>query len=54
MFIFYRSSYVIYLQAGILMGEVNMLWPEIKTQIDDPFLVMYSYTPPYTEVSVYN
>ncbi|XP_071167311.1 coiled-coil domain-containing protein 87-like isoform X5 [Mytilus edulis] len=24
--------------AGILMGEVNMLWPEIKTQIDDPFL----------------
>lgn len=24
--------------AGILMGEVNMLWPAIKTQIDDPFL----------------
>ena len=24
--------------AGILMGEVNMLWPDIKTQIDDPFL----------------
>ena len=25
------------------MGEVNMLWPDIKTQIDDPFLVMYCY-----------
>lgn len=26
-------------QAGILMGEINLIWPEIRKQIDDPFLV---------------
>ncbi|KAK3097621.1 hypothetical protein FSP39_011468 [Pinctada imbricata] len=24
--------------AGILMGEINLIWPEIRKQIDDPFL----------------
>nr|XP_011442355.2 coiled-coil domain-containing protein 87 isoform X8 [Crassostrea gigas] len=24
--------------AGILMGEINLIWPEIRRQIDDPFL----------------
>ena len=27
------------LQAGILMGEVTGIWPEIRKQIEDPFLV---------------
>ncbi|XP_067664459.1 coiled-coil domain-containing protein 87-like [Haliotis asinina] len=24
--------------AGIIMGEVNLIWPDIRKQIDDPFL----------------
>lgn len=33
-----------FFQAGILMGEINLIWPEIRRQIDDPFLVSCSET----------
>lgn len=26
------------------MGEINLIWPEIRRQIDDPFLVSGSST----------
>lgn len=29
----------LFVQAGILMGEVTGVWPGIRKQIDDPFLV---------------
>lgn len=34
----------LFFQAGILMGEINLIWPEIRRQIDDPFLVSKSET----------
>ena len=34
------SLYFIY-QAGVIMGEVNCIWPDIRRQVDDPFLVSY-------------
>ena len=36
------NIFTLSLQAGILMGEINLIWPEIRRQIDDPFLVTLS------------
>ena len=33
------------------MGEVNSIWPDIRRQIDDPFLVCVPYLQP-TDLSI--
>lgn len=35
----YPNLCAFYLQAAIIMGEVNGVWADYKTQVDDPFLV---------------
>lgn len=35
----FPSSLSLFIQAGVIMGEVNCIWPDIRRQVDDPFLV---------------
>lgn len=31
------------LKAAIIISEVNGVWPDVRKQIDDPFLVSFSF-----------
>lgn len=36
--VFSFLPFLLCFQAGVIMGEVNCIWPDIRRQVDDPFL----------------